>query len=89
MTSAALHDERHVPALLGQERQILQRIAVDDDEVGEGAGRDAADLAFHAQTRGPHRASRDRMTSCGGSTSPRSRNSSDCMRCSAPRRSVP
>ena len=46
---AGLHDDGEVLALILEQRQILQRIAVDHQEIGEGAGRERADLALQAQ----------------------------------------
>src|ERR1700738_1893334 len=46
---AALHDNRQMRPLLGEDRDIPQRVAVDDEEIGEGAGGDDAELALALQ----------------------------------------
>src|SRR5688572_734269 len=46
---SALDDERHVLTLAGQEREVLEWIALHRDEIRECAGTDAADLAREAQ----------------------------------------
>src|SRR5262245_4329805 len=56
--SAALHDHRKVLALPLQQLQVLQRIAVDDEQVGKGARLQAAELALHAHDLGADRGSR-------------------------------
>src|SRR3954464_8189218 len=55
METAALHDHAEVTALVLKHREVLQRIAVDQDEVGEGAGLERPELAFLAQHLGPDR----------------------------------
>ena len=52
MELAGLHDHRQVGALVEEQLELLQRIAVDHDQVGEGAGLDDAELAFLAQDLG-------------------------------------
>ena len=49
MELAGLHDHRQVRALVEEELELLERIAVDHDQVGQRAGCDGAELAVHAQ----------------------------------------
>src|SRR6266404_7987230 len=49
---AGLHDHRQMGALIEEQLELLQRIAVDHDQVGEGAGLDDAELALLAQHLG-------------------------------------
>ena len=65
-----------MPALAGQERQVVQRIPIDDDEIRVSAGRDHTELAFLLDDLGGVDVA-ERMTSIAGSTSPRRMNSSD------------
>jgi hypothetical protein len=51
----ALHDDRKVLALSREQFQILERVAVDDEQIGEGARLQAADLALHAGDLGADR----------------------------------
>src|SRR5262245_37620974 len=48
MKFAALHDGTEMLALLLEQAEVLQRIAVDHDEVGVGAGLQRADFPIHA-----------------------------------------
>src|SRR4029078_4111184 len=43
---AAFHDGGKMRALVLEEPEVLERIAVDDDEIGERAGLDHAELTF-------------------------------------------
>src|SRR5690348_617603 len=52
---AGLHDHRQVLALVEEELEILQRIAVDHDQVGKSTGLDDAELAFLPQDLGADR----------------------------------
>src|ERR1041384_5966519 len=45
---AALHDRAEMLALLLEQAEVLQRIAVHDDEIGVGARLQRADFSFHA-----------------------------------------
>src|SRR5471032_2733021 len=49
MKLAGLHDHRQVAALVEEELELLQRIAIDHDQVGIGTRLDDAELAFLAQ----------------------------------------
>src|SRR4051812_25256170 len=49
---SALHDDGEMRALVLKEAEILQRVAVDDEEVGIGAGGDDAELTLHLQELG-------------------------------------
>src|SRR4051812_7820373 len=46
MEFAALHNGSEILALLLEQAKVLQRIAIDDDQIGEGAGLQRAELAF-------------------------------------------
>src|SRR5262245_38267594 len=48
MELAALHDRAEMFALLLEQAEVLQRVAIDHDEVGIGAGFQRADFPFHA-----------------------------------------
>src|SRR5262245_45445177 len=50
--AAALHDGGEVRAAILEQAEILQRIAVDHQQVGEGAGLDDAEFAFLAHDLG-------------------------------------
>jgi hypothetical protein len=43
---APADDRAQAPAVLRERRNVLRGIAVDDEEIGEGPGRDAADPAL-------------------------------------------
>src|SRR5258706_13798511 len=49
---AALHDGCEMLALVLQEPEVLQRIPVDHDQIGEGAGLEGAKLALLPQNPG-------------------------------------
>src|SRR5262249_29118002 len=53
--TAALHDGGQVPALLLEQAEVAERVAVDDEEIGEGAGGNHAELAFLAEQPGGDR----------------------------------
>jgi len=44
-----LHDDGEMLALIREQCKVLQGIAVDNQEIGEGAGGERADLAFEPQ----------------------------------------
>src|SRR5690349_107340 len=44
-----LHDDGQMRALLGEKRDVLERVAVDDEKIGEGARRDDSELPFSLQ----------------------------------------
>src|SRR5216683_3382498 len=46
---SAFHDRRQMRTLVGQQRDVPQRIAVDDKEIGIGARRDHSELALALQ----------------------------------------
>src|SRR5262245_4850758 len=52
MKASALHDGGEILALLLQHAEIAQRIALDDQKVGEGAGLETAELAHLAHDLG-------------------------------------
>src|SRR5689334_5110152 len=56
--ASGLHDDRKVSALLLQQLEVLERVAVDDNQVGKGALLQTADLALHACDLGADRGSR-------------------------------
>ena len=47
-----LHDDRHMGALVCEEGQVFQRIAVHHNQVGIRAWRNCSNLTFHAQNLG-------------------------------------
>ena len=49
------HDGRDPLALSGQDRNVVQRIAIDDEQVGEGATGHHAEFALHANDLGADR----------------------------------
>src|ERR1700722_14645940 len=51
---AGLHDHRQMGALIEEQLELLQRIAVDEDEIGEGARLHDAELALLAQNLDAH-----------------------------------
>src|SRR4051812_6201624 len=44
-----LHDQRHMPPLSRQQRQVLEGIAVNNDQIGMRSGRNHAEPALLAQ----------------------------------------
>src|SRR5258708_11833056 len=54
----ALHDDREVSAFFLKQLQVLERIAVDDEQIGERARLQAAELALHADDLGADRGGR-------------------------------
>src|SRR5438477_4341253 len=52
--AAGLQNHRQVLALAGQQFDILDRIAVDDEDIGEGARLHHAELAGHTQNFGAY-----------------------------------
>src|SRR5262249_18467130 len=49
----ALHDDAEIFALLLQNAEVLERVAVDDEEIGKGTGLEAAELAHLAHDLRP------------------------------------
>ena len=46
MKQARLHHDRKRRSIPGQERDVLERIAIDDEQIGMRAGADAPELAL-------------------------------------------
>ena len=81
MEGPGLHDDGQVLALAGQELELPDRVAVDDEDVGEGPGATTPSFPGMRTISAPTSVA-CRMISIGDSTSRRSRNSRLWSTCS-------
>src|SRR6476619_7787563 len=88
MQDSCLHDQGEMFALIAEQRKVFQRIAVDQDDVGEGTCLQCTHLPGMRSTSAPIVVA-ERMISMGETTSWRMVNSLDWSQCSSPSRSLP